>query len=292
MTRQELADRLGWAKNTVAARLQEVEETSWVRSVPRMPTHRGRPSAAHSLDPHAGTVLIASASQHRPTFALAHLDGTVLGARTRPFPDDIPLTTILASGAEARDELLRDQGLDRDSLLHAVVGVPGAVDRRGNIALFRLATNDHEEDVLTLATEMLGVPTAVENDANLMALGEHHLHHPSVSEFAYVTVGAGIGAGTLADGRLVRGARGMAGELGHVPIQRGITDPCFCGNAGCVAQFASLPATTQRAGSATSTREALERVHAGDAVATEAVRQAGRDLGEALVGPSRRSGQR
>ena len=85
----------------------------------------------------------------------------------------------------------------------------------------------------------LGVPLAVDNDANLAALGEHRLGAARGTRVSItVTLGTGIGGGIVVDGRVFRGARGGAGEIGHLPLGRGGV-PCRCGVADCVEPEAS-----------------------------------------------------
>ena len=82
----------------------------------------------------------------------------------------------------------------------------------------------------------------VDNDVNLMALGEHATVYPDVQHLIFVKVATGIGAGIISGGRLHRGAQGAAGDLGHVAALHGGDTPCTCGNVGCLEAVASGPA--------------------------------------------------
>lgn len=119
------------------------------------------------------------------------------------------------------------------------VGVPGLVDTGGV-----LRTGPHLPNVtnLALASDLgarCGVPVAVENDANCHAVAEHRGGAAvEVGHALVVTLGTGIGAGIIHDGRLLRGAYGFAGEPGHMVIDP-YGPPCPCGRRGCWEQFAS-----------------------------------------------------
>jgi glucokinase len=129
------------------------------------------------------------------------------------------------------------------------LGIPGEVDRDGKC--YRMPNVPGFEDV-PIAAELerrLGARVVVENDATVAALGEslfgHGREYPS---FLMVTLGTGIGGGLVLDRRLVRGAHGFAGEIGHVTVDASpAAPPCVCGNRGCLESFACAGALVERA---------------------------------------------
>jgi predicted NBD/HSP70 family sugar kinase len=131
------------------------------------------------------------------------------------------------------------------------------------------------------------VPVLVDNDVNIMALGEQHAHLRDVDDLVFIKVGTGIGAGIISGGALQRGAQGTAGDLGHVYVARGAAVTCRCGNQGCLEAIAAIPAlarVVRAAGTEVPTdHDVVSLVRGGDQVAVQAVRQAGRDLGEVLA---------
>jgi glucokinase len=188
-----------------------------------------------------------------------------------------------AAGAIAAclDEALAGTGLRPRDLDAIGVGVPGRVDLdRGTVTL---AVNLGWSDVplRTALEQRLGRPVLVENDARAAALG---LYERGVlndgGDLAYLAVGTGIAAGVVLDGALHRGARGLAGEIGHA-----IADPdgplCACGQRGCLEAFASGPAIARRAG-AESAREVYQRAADGDQAALDLVADVGRRLAWAV----------
>ena len=82
----------------------------------------------------------------------------------------------------------------------------------------------------------------VDNDVNIMALGEREHAWPDVDHLVFVKVATGIGSGVISGGYLQRGAQGTAGDIGHVYVARGADVPCQCGNRGCLEALASGPA--------------------------------------------------
>jgi glucokinase len=119
------------------------------------------------------------------------------------------------------------------------VGVPGLVDRDGVLREGAHLARVADLPVRDALTERLGLPVAVDNDANGWAVAEHRGGAArGVQDAVIVTFGTGIGAGLIVDGRLVRGAYGFGGEPGHMVIDAN-GPPCPCGQRGCWEQFAS-----------------------------------------------------
>jgi predicted NBD/HSP70 family sugar kinase len=132
-----------------------------------------------------------------------------------------------------------------------------------------------------------GVPVLVDNDVNVMAVGEHRERWSHVDDLLYVKVATGIGSGIIAGGHLHRGAQGAAGDLGHVQIPDAGDAPCHCGNIGCVEAVASggalADALRSRGFDTHVTRDVVDLCRAGEPEAVQAVRRAGRLLGEVLA---------
>ena len=119
------------------------------------------------------------------------------------------------------------------------IGVPGIVDLDGVLRVGSHIPKARNLPIASLLSDQLGVPVAVDNDANGHAVAEHRAGAAAGSRHAVVvTLGTGIGAGIVVDGQLLRGAHGMAGEPGHMIVDPN-GPPCPCGNRGCWEQYAS-----------------------------------------------------
>lgn len=152
--------------------------------------------------------------------------------------------------------------------------------------------------------ELFGVPVAVDNDANMAALGEWQFGAgQGCQSLLYVTVSTGIGGGWVFNGQLYHGADGLAGEIGHMPIQSD-GPACTCGRHGCLEALASGPAIARRARErlsvssvtdsillkltggdllAITAREVALAAEAGDALALEVLQEAARALGQGIA---------
>ena len=148
---------------------------------------------------------------------------------------------------------LTEQYRGSGCFLGAGVGVPGIIDLE--TGMLRNSANLPGWDEYPVKQEIerrLGAPVFLENDANVAALGEKWLGAArDVDDMAMITLGTGIGGGIVLGGKIFHGMNGMAGEFGHVTIERdGV--PCGCGNRGCAERYASATAIVRMA------REAID----------------------------------
>jgi glucokinase len=158
-------------------------------------------------------------------------------------------------GGNAQSDLEITMGLAQDLLATAqaplaAVGVSfgGPVDAaRGLVLLSHHVPGWERMPLREWLEERLGVPAAVDNDANVAALGEHRFGAgQGCDSLLYITVSTGVGGGWILNGRPWRGADGLAGEIGHVVVDPN-GPPCLCGKRGCVERLASGPYIAQRA---------------------------------------------
>lgn len=179
------------------------------------------------------------------------------------------------------DDALAGTGLTRDDLLAVGVGVPGRVDRRRGTVTLAVNLGWHDFPLRDALEALLGRPVVVENDARAAAIGLHRRGLlGDTGDLAYLAVGTGIAAGVVLDGTLHRGARGLAGEIGHAIVDRdGPT--CTCGQQGCLEAFASGPAIARRARAETA-RDVYQAADAGDAAAQDLIDDVGRRLAWAV----------
>jgi glucokinase len=233
---------------------------------------------------------------------IAEADGRRLGEDRRATdPEDGP-EVALERIVDSLDEALARAALQRGDLAAVGVCSPGPCDIEAGV--LRWGPNLpawRDVPICRYLEERLGVPARLENDGNAAALGEHvYGAGRGCRHMVYMTVSTGIGGGIIIDGRLYRGATGVAAELGHMTI-----DPsgprCGCGNHGCLEALASGTAIAARGeelvaqgGSPLLARLAQEEgeltaetvsqaAERGDAVCQHIIRQAGCYLGIGLA---------
>ncbi len=213
--------------------------------------------------------------------ALVGRDGTVLGRLSEATGGVSGCAPFLARLVAALERLKAEAEAGGRRVAAAGVGIPGLVSGGGTILS---SVSFSALEGVNLARELsgcTGLPVLVQNDANACAVGEQRFGAGRrYRSWLMVTIGTGVGAGLVLDGKLWTGAEGVAGEFGHVTVDPD-GRPCGCGNRGCLEQYASATAiATGKGGSAAVARRAM----LGDADALARFEAAGRCLGLAAAG--------
>ncbi len=146
---------------------------------------------------------------------------------------------ILPDIAKTIKNKITERGLTKGEIEGIGLDIPGPVNEKG---VCTLAVNLHwgQVNIVGEMEKMTGIRTKALNDANAAALGEcwkgGGAGHKNL---VMVTLGTGIGGGIVVEGKVIAGAHGAGGEIGHVHVTDELTEPCNCGNVGCLEQVAS-----------------------------------------------------
>lgn len=279
-TRADVVTEMGLPRAAVSAQLDVLTASGLVARRDDAPSSGGRPAARVAFDARARSLLAVDFGAAHATIALTDLDGRVLTERREAIAiADGPLP-VLGHALDVAETLLAEAP-SAGALAGVGVGVPGPVEHAtGRPVKPPIMPGWDRFDIPEFVGRRLSVPVLVDNDVNLLALGEHADHYADVDDLLYVKVSTGIGAGIVSGGVLQRGALGAAGDLGHVqvPGDRGEAD---------LEEIASGAAIARRLSAAglgvASTSEVVERLSAGDPTTVELTRAAGRDIGEVLA---------
>lgn len=288
--RSELSRATGLSRPSVALRLAELMEGGLVTEGVGTVSSGGRPPSVLEFNAAGGLVLAAALGMARSQAAVCDLNGEVL-ARTPGSPDmslgpDATVPWLLDTWSKQ----IRSLGRDPADVRGAGIGLPGTVEFHTGRADDRPFLGKWAGVALApLIAERFPVPVLVDNDVNVMALGEHLAGgHGQTDDMVFVKISTGIGAGLISGGRLLRGALGAAGEIGHVPVRDGDGLPCRCGNTDCLETVAGGPRllalAAEQGRELSDLKELVSLTVSGDPVAVTLVREAGRRLGEALAG--------
>lgn len=286
-TRSQIAEITGMARTTVGLRVDDLRELGLIVPVADATSTGGRPSSQIAFNPSARVVAAADLGATHARIGICDLSGAVLARIGISLDIKEGPEKVLAQIRAQISTLLEQVGRPQADLLAIGLGLPGPVQHSsGRPARPPLMPGWDNFDVPGAMQQHFAVPVLVDNDVNIMALGEYWSRQPPAEHMIFVKVATGIGSGIISDGRLQRGADGAAGDIGHIPIARGAGVPCRCGKTGCVEAMAGAPAITAslqpgRPDIATA-NDLIESVRSGDLDAIRAVRQAGRDIGEVL----------
>jgi predicted NBD/HSP70 family sugar kinase len=287
-TRAELAESTGLARSTVTARIDVLMQLGLIAPFGGGRSTGGRPPALFALNPAARVVVGVDIGATHARAVLSDLAGQVLGeqADTVDIVDgpDVVLGWVTATVAA----LLRANQRKVSDLAAIGIGLPGPVEHStGRPMNPPIMPGWDRYDVPAHVQRSFDVPVLIDNDVNIMALGERQARLSQVDDLVLIKVATGIGSGIVSGGVLQRGAQGTAGDLGHVRIADAVGVRCRCGNDGCLEAVAAGPALAAavraRGGRASAGQDVVELVRAGDADAIAVVRQAGRDIGEVVA---------
>jgi predicted NBD/HSP70 family sugar kinase len=287
-TRSDLATTTGQSRSTIAARVDLLLASGLVSPAGEATSTGGRPPATFAFNPAARVVLAVDLGATHARLAVTDLAGTVLAEHGEQIAIGSGPRAVLDRVVEIGGLLLEKADRPVRDLVSVGVGLPGPVEHStGRPINPPIMPGWDDADVPGILSARLRVPVLVDNDVNLMALGEHTTQWRDVDHLLFVKVATGIGAGVISDGSLRRGAQGAAGDIGHVAVPGVVDLPCRCGNSGCLEAIASGPAiaaTLTAAGTpATTSADVVALVRAGDLDAGRAVRDAGRHIGGVLA---------
>jgi predicted NBD/HSP70 family sugar kinase len=218
LSRAQLARDTGLSKPTVSQALAELEAAGLVRPAGPAAPSRGRTALLYEPDPTAGYVIGIDIGRAWIRIAVADLAGTIIARRDTPNRARTAAAVVRTVAREAR-AAVKEAGIGWKRVVHTVVGSPGVFDP--STGRLWHAPNLPDWSKPGLADELreaLTASTAIDNDANLAAVGERDFGRGrDARSFVYVELGTGLGVGIVLDGELHRGARGAAGEVGYIP---------------------------------------------------------------------------
>ncbi|MEU6024039.1 ROK family transcriptional regulator [Micromonospora sp. NPDC048871] len=300
LSRAELADRLQMPRPRLLAELERLVALGFVAEAGKAASRGGRRSTLVELSPHLRFAAV--------DLGASSIDVEVVNGRLEPvaaYAEAADIRTGPKVTLQRVNELLHKARVDGayDRLDAVGIGVPGPVSFRDGVPVSPPIMPGWDRfPVRELLTREHGCPAVVDNDVNIMAIGERHggVAH-SVDDFLFVKIGTGIGCGIYLSGEVYRGTDGCAGDIGHIQV-----DPhgpiCSCGNAGCLealfsgaalakdataaARTGASPALAERL-SANGTVTALDVAAGaveGDVTCIQLIREGGRRVGGVLAG--------
>lgn len=287
-SRARLAEHAGVARSTASARVEELRAEGLVVELSDTVYTGGRPSKRISIVPRSRVVIAADIGATHADVALVDLTGAPIERVSRSISSDDEPDTILSWLKTCALQLAETETIPAAAIIGAGIGLAAPIDHAtGRPINPPIMPRWNDFDIRSWFVDNLGIAATVEKDVNMMAVGECRLRGAAAANLIFVKASTGIGAGITSEGRLHRGQQGTAGDIGHIALRRDTSTPCQCGNLGCVEAIAGVPALARRLSelghALNSNQDVIDLVSQGNIDAIQAVRQAGRDIGEVLA---------
>lgn len=286
-SRADLARVTGLAPSTISARVDRLMSAGILQEAGAGHSNGGRRPRVLEIRADAGAVAAVDLGANHAVVALLNLSGEALTSETSPIdvaqgPREV-LSSIAARIAAQSATLPAEQ-----HVLGVAIGVPGPVRAGSGVVVSpsRMPGWNHV-NVGELMESLMSVPVLVDNDSNLMAMGEYSARGPDVANLILLKAGTGIGCGVVASGRLHHGANGAAGDISHVRVTGGSDVTCSCGRVGCLDAVASGAALVRQLRAEgldiADATDIVRRARDADPAVARALRHAGRMTGEVLA---------
>jgi predicted NBD/HSP70 family sugar kinase len=287
-TKAELADVTGLARSTISLRTDALVHSGLLRRAGEAVSSGGRPPSMLVFEPTARVVAGCDLGADHARVVLADLNGRILASAETELEIASGPRSVLGWVQSTVLSLLGEQGIPVERVAGLGIGLPGPVEHAtGRPVKPPLMPGWDGFDVVRYFEGVFPAPVLVDNDVNLLALGERAGAFARVPDLVFVKVSTGIGAGIVSGGMLQRGAQGAAGDIGHVVPPRSAGTGRPLDDERDLEALASGPAIAEALLAeglvqAATTGELVRLLIAGDRRATALTRQAGREIGAVL----------
>jgi predicted NBD/HSP70 family sugar kinase len=288
-TRADLSRLTGLARSTVSQRVDLLLRNGLLAEKGDGPSTGGRRPLLLALKPGFGVVLGADIGATHCRLAVADLAGQISAEFSEPLEVAAGPEPVLSRVLDGFRQLLAEVGSEVADVRAIGIGVPGPVEfATGTVVQPPIMPGwDGLAIPHWFRSQMIPAAVYVDNDVNVMALGEYLSRGAGAEELLFVKVSTGIGCGIISHGAVHRGADGAAGDIGHVHVADQDETLCACGKTGCLEAVASGSAVArllrQQGLQAETPRDVVLFAKAGDARAVRGVRIAGEQIGAVLA---------
>lgn len=288
VSRADLARLAGLSRSTVSLRVDEILKTGLIRESGNGPSTGGRRPVVLTVNPEAGVVLAADLGATHCHVAAADLAGNILALQSGGVDMGAGPVAVLNEILRHCAEVLGSCEKTPSDVLAVGIGIPGPVEfSTGTVVRPPIMPGWDDFVVSEYIGRSFFVPVVVDNDVNVMALGEYVERGQRDTSLLFIKVGTGIGCGIVSHGELHRGLDGAAGDIGHTRLPDHDDTVCACGNTGCLEAVASGGAIVRQMRAegrdVQVTSEVVRLAQSGDRDVMYRVRRAGEHIGSVLA---------
>ena len=284
-TRADLIRITGLSRTAVASRVSALVDAGYLVHAEELAPTGGRPAGALAFNQDAGVVLGVAVGRSRSQLGVFDLEGRELAGDTRDHEVGVSAEELMPEIAERLAKMLHGIG---PHVVGIGMSLPGVVDPLAQVSVDAPVMNGWDGiELAPFFREVTEAPLFLGNDADVLAGAELFGPGPHWKNALVVKASTGLGLGIIANGRVVTGHLGAAGELGHTWLDSAGERPCRCGRTGCLetvaAGWALVRQLVESGVSAGHVRDLVASALRGDAVARSLLRESGRALGEVLA---------
>lgn len=284
-SRATLQEATGLSRVTLTHRLNTLLGTGLVSETETKLPSGGRPTKILTINQQAGVILVANLGEEHIHLAVMDLQPEILAQTTLSFSSKEQPKTTLDKIHASFIELMATIHLAERMVIGMTLCLPTPVDyNRGCVVGPSVLPLWDEFDIKVYMKRLSNAPVYVENDVNLMTICEHRRSYSHVQDMLFIKMGTGIGSGIITGGTIFRGAKGAAGDIGHIQFSMESPPLCRCGKFGCIEASAGGWALardlTNLGYKATNARDVIEHVSNNRPEAIMLIRRAGKIIGE------------
>jgi predicted NBD/HSP70 family sugar kinase len=286
-SRTEISRVSGLARSTVTQRVNALLARNLVIEEVMVETSGGRPPVGLRLNRRAGALLAADIGATHLRVAVADLSAEVMAEHASAIAVADGPDVVLPQVTAIMSELIEECGMSKADVRGIGVGVPGPVQyRTGTVIRPPIMPGWDGVEIPRYFANTFSAPVLVDNDVNLMAIGECQARGSEGQVLLFIYIGCGIGCGVVDNGRVLRGADGAAGDIGHIRLPDAEA-VCDCGNVGCVEAVASGRALARELSAAglpaRTSEDVVALAQSGNPIAMRALRVAASRVGSVVA---------
>jgi predicted NBD/HSP70 family sugar kinase len=288
VSRADLARLAGLSRSTVSLRVDEILKTGLIRESGNGPSTGGRKPVVLTINPEVGVVLGVDLGATHCHVAAADLAGDTLAIHSGAVDIGEGPVAVLNEVLRHCAGVLEACGRTTSDVLAVGVGIPGPVEfSTGTVVRPPIMPGWDDFVVSEYIGRLFDAPVVVDNDVNVMALGEYVERGQRDTSLLFIKIGTGIGCGIVSYGELHRGLDGAAGDIGHTRLPDHDDTVCACGNTGCLEAVASGAAIARQLRAegrdVQLTSDVVRLAQSGDRDVMYRVRRAGEHIGSVLA---------
>jgi len=284
-TRSQLRALTGLSRTAITTRVSSLTSAGLLLLGEELASTGGRPPGALVFNQHAGVVVAVAIGRSRSQLAVMDLDGDEIASDSRDHEVGVGPDELMPQIADRLVTLLR--GVE-PPVLGVGLSLPGTLDSLRGLSIGSPVMSGWDGvELAPYLDEVTHAPLFVGNDADVLARSELLGRSAALDDVLVVKASTGLGLGIIADGRVLSGHLGAAGEIGHTKVDAAAGLPCRCGATGCLETLAggwALVAKARESGHEVGhLRDLVALALQGDPTARGLLRDSGRELGEVLA---------